>query len=110
MQLDPSHLLNAAPLPEPVNAFTWTAGVLEQWKDQGGPEAAAHLAPRIAWLQELGRHVDFVHNDPVLMLALSRLALDQRLRLSFAAAVNAVEAKTREAMMAQAAAAQQQRP
>ena len=91
------YMMNTRPLSEPVNAFLWAAAVSERYLPAVPPAMQADAQHRIAWLRELGQRVDIAHVDPVIMIALSRMALDQRLRHQMAAAINQIEQVTQAA-------------
>lgn len=92
--------MDTKPLDEPTNALHWSAGVLEAYIPQMHAQHAQAATERVAWLRELGNQIPFMHTDPVIMLCLSRVALDQRLRHGVAAAINRIESVTNDAARA----------
>lgn len=91
--------MNAAPLPEPVNAFSWGAQVIETFAARSGRTQA--VAWNVQWLRALGQRVNFNHVDPTLMLSLCKLALDMKLRHDFVAVLHQVETITVQAQQQQ---------
>lgn len=95
-------------LDDPINVFRWGAGAMKRYAHQLPASTSAEVrqatASRVAWLEELGSRIDANHTDPVIMLALTRCALDLRLREAFFSVLQQVEEVTRAASAAAEAA------
>lgn len=77
----PGPSLDCTPFPQPIKAMDYYADLLlNKWRypTQEQATAAAKTANWLLWLGANG--VDFAHTDPVMLVAVARMAIDAQFR------------------------------
>lgn len=94
-------LIDVTPLAKPVNACKWNAAQLRQTLKQAPANMPAEHRTRLeqsaAWLEQLATVVPFVHDNPVVLMAVGNLALSAKDRQAFLAALQQIDRATAEA-------------
>lgn len=92
-QPQPGPTLDCTPFPQPVKAMDYYADLLlNKWR-YATQEQAATAAKTAQWLLWLGANgVDFAHTDPVMLVAVARMAIDAAFRADVMGAGGKIDA------------------